>query len=71
LENIVGTVGGATLCMMRNLEIERVALAAMSLGIARRSIEVMHNYAQQRKAFGSSISSFGQIQKVLLMMMMA
>jgi hypothetical protein len=32
--------------MMRNLEIERVALAAMSLGIARRSIDVMNSYAK-------------------------
>jgi isovaleryl-CoA dehydrogenase len=39
--NLVGKVGGAGLCMMRNLEIERIVLAAMSLGIARRSIEVM------------------------------
>ena len=30
--NVVGAVGGASLCMMRNLEIERIALAAMSLG---------------------------------------
>jgi isovaleryl-CoA dehydrogenase len=41
ISNLVGEEGGATLCMMRNLEIERITLAAMSLGIARRSIEVM------------------------------
>ena len=34
-ENLVGTENGALLCMMRNLEIERVTLAAMGLGIAR------------------------------------
>jgi isovaleryl-CoA dehydrogenase len=34
--NVVGQVGGGALCMMRNLQIERVALAGMSLGIARR-----------------------------------
>ncbi|KAG6584994.1 Isovaleryl-CoA dehydrogenase [Phytophthora cinnamomi] len=34
-----GLEGGAVLCMMRNLEIERVTLAAMVLGIARRSLE--------------------------------
>lgn len=60
-ENIVGEVGGATLCMMRNLEIERITLAAMSLGIARRSIEVMSNYSQERKAFGKSLADFGQV----------
>lgn len=60
-ENVVGEVGGATLCMMRNLEIERITLAAMSLGIARRSIEVMSKYAQERKAFGRPIGDFGQV----------
>ena len=65
VENVVGEVGGATMCMHRNLEIERLVLAAMSLGIARRSIEVMTNYAQERKAFGNSIGSFGQIQKAI------
>lgn len=34
-ENLVGNENGALLCMMRNLEIERVTLAAMGLGIAR------------------------------------
>lgn len=61
--NIVGTLGGATLCMHRNLEIERIVLAAMSLGIARRSIEVMAKYAEERKAFGKSIGEYGQIQE--------
>jgi len=64
-ENIVGNVGGAAICMMRNLEIERITLAAMSLGIARRSIEVMSSYSQERKAFGKPIGDFGQIQKAI------
>ena len=59
--NIVGDVSGATLCMMRNLEIERITLAAMSLGIARRSIEIMSRYSQERKAFGKPIADFGQV----------
>lgn len=62
-ENIVGAKGDAVLHMMQNLEIERLALAAMSLGIARRCIEVMNNYAQDRKAFGHPLSDFGQIQR--------
>jgi len=64
-ENVVGEVGKATLCMMRNLEIERVTLAAMALGIARRSIEVMTRYSQERKAFGKPIAEYGQIQKAI------
>lgn len=62
-ENLVGHEGDATLHMMRNLEIERLTLAAMSLGIARRSIEIMNAYARERKAFGKPLSFFGQIQR--------
>jgi isovaleryl-CoA dehydrogenase len=62
LENRVGEEGQATLHMMRNLEIERLTLAAMSLGIARRSIEIMNRYASDRTAFGQPIREFGQIQ---------
>mmetsp|Transcript_45924 Transcript_45924/g.109372 ORF Transcript_45924/g.109372 Transcript_45924/m.109372 type:complete len:466 (+) Transcript_45924:93-1490(+) len=63
--NLVGELGGATLCMMRNLEIERVTLAAMSLGIARRCVEDMNRYAKERKAFGSPLNSFGQMQRLI------
>jgi isovaleryl-CoA dehydrogenase len=49
--------------MMRNLEIERLTLAAMSLGIAQRCVRVMVTYAAERKAFGQPINRFGQIQR--------
>jgi isovaleryl-CoA dehydrogenase len=62
-ENLVGEPGNAVKSMMRNLAIERVTLAAMSLGIARRSVEIMNNYAEERESFGKPINRFGQIQK--------
>ena len=61
--NLVGELGGATLCMMRNLEIERVVLAAMSVGIARRCLQAMNTYATERTAFGQKLHSFGQMQR--------
>jgi isovaleryl-CoA dehydrogenase len=61
--NLIGEVGDAVSHMMRNLELERLTLAAMSLGIARRSIEIMNAYARERKAFGKPLHSFGQIQR--------
>ena len=61
--NLVGEPGDAVGHMMRNLELERLTLAAMSLGIARRSIEIMNRYANERKAFGKPLNSFGQIQR--------
>lgn len=65
LANLVGHEGDSMLHMMRNLELERVTLAAMSLGIAKRSIEIMSKYAQDREAFGKPLSFFGQIQKYI------
>ncbi len=62
-ENLVGSEGESSLHMMRNLEIERLALGAMSVGIARRCLEVMTEYASTRHAFGKSLHEFGQIQR--------
>lgn len=62
-ENVVGNPGESMIHMMRNLEIERIALAAMSLGIARRSLSAMNKYASEREAFGNKIRDFGQIQR--------
>ena len=61
--NRVGEEGKATICMMRNLELERLTLAAMSLGIARRSLEIMNRYARERTSFGKTLDHFGQIQR--------
>ena len=54
-----------TLHMMRNLEIERLTLAAMSLGIAQRCLEVMIHYANERKSFGVPLREHGQIQRYI------
>ena len=61
--NLVGAEGSATLHMMRNLEIERLTLAAMSLGLARRSLEIMNTYASERTSFGKPLREFGQVQR--------
>jgi isovaleryl-CoA dehydrogenase len=63
--NLLGAEGGGLQHMMRNLEIERLTLAAMSLGIADRCLEFMVSYGAQRKAFGQPINRYGQIQKMI------
>lgn len=60
--HLIGEEGKALYPMMKNLEIERLTLAAMSLGIGRRAFDEMNKYASQRKAFGKPIRHFGQIQ---------
>ena len=62
---LLGAEGDSLHHMMRNLEIERLTLAAMSLGIAKRSLNIMTKYAEEREAFGKPLSHFGQIQKYI------
>ncbi|MBT5391008.1 MAG: isovaleryl-CoA dehydrogenase [Euryarchaeota archaeon] len=64
-ENLVGSPGESLLHMMANLEAERLTLAAMALGIARRSLEDMNRYAAERTAFRSQIRDFGQMQRYI------
>ncbi len=61
----LGEEGEGTLAMMRNLEIERLALAAMSVGIAKRSLTAMIEYADQRSSFGVPIREHGQVQRYI------
>ncbi|MGF1467587.1 MAG: acyl-CoA dehydrogenase family protein [Sandaracinaceae bacterium] len=63
--NLLGEVGGGITHMMRNLEIERLTLAAMSVGIAERCVEIMVRYGQERVAFGQPINQYGQIQRYI------
>ena len=63
--NRVGDAGDGTRQMMRNLEVERLSLAAMSVGIAGRCLQVMVDYANQRKTFGQPIREHGQIQRYI------
>jgi len=65
VENRLGQEGDSLLHMMRNLEIERVTIAAMSTGIAARCVEIMTRYASERTAYGEPINSFGQVQRYI------
>jgi isovaleryl-CoA dehydrogenase len=62
-ENLLGREGGGITNMMRNLELERLTLAAISVGIGRRCLDIMSRYAVERRAFGQPIADFGQIQR--------
>ena len=61
--NLLGKEGGGVTNMMRNLEIERLGLAGISLGIANRCMDVMTRYAVERHAFDRPLADFGQIQR--------
>lgn len=65
VENLLGAEGQGTEHMMRNLEIERLTLAAMSLGIADRCLDIMIRYGEERVSFGQPLNRHGQIQKYI------
>merc|ERR1711971_124065 len=51
--------------MMRNLQIERLALASISIGIAKHMLNIMIQYSKERRAFNKFINQFGQIQQYI------
>lgn len=64
-KNLVGEENSSVKMMMRNLDIERITISGISLGIARAAIEVSTQYAKDRKQFNRPIGAFQQIQERL------
>lgn len=62
---LVGNVGDSIYHMMKNLEIERITIAGISLGIAQACVDQCIKYAQERKQFGKHLGSFQMIQKMI------
>ena len=56
--NLVGNTGDSVYHMMKNLEIERITIAGISLGIARACTEQCVKYAQERKQFEKKLETF-------------
>jgi alkylation response protein AidB-like acyl-CoA dehydrogenase len=55
---VVGRPGQAWQQLMRGLGIERLIIAAMSLGCAQRSLDDLIGYVTQREQFGRKIATF-------------
>jgi isovaleryl-CoA dehydrogenase len=64
-ENLVGAEGSSPRHMNKNLLLERVTIAGISLGLARASIAYATQYAKDRKQFGQAIFEFQMVQKML------
>lgn len=62
---LVGNVGDSIYHMMKNLEIERITIAGISLGIAQACVDQCIKYAQERKQFGKHLGSYQMIQKMI------
>jgi isovaleryl-CoA dehydrogenase len=64
-EMLVGTLNQAVVPMMQNLDLERITISGISLGLAQQAIHIATQYAKERKAFGKPIGAFQQIQERL------
>jgi isovaleryl-CoA dehydrogenase len=64
-ENRIGEEGDSTYHMMKNLEIERITISGISVGIAQACLHQSIKYASERKQFGQPIGNFQLIQKMI------
>jgi alkylation response protein AidB-like acyl-CoA dehydrogenase len=64
-ENLVGPRGRGLQQFFHVLDIGRIGVAAMGVGLAQGALDEALAYAKERKAFGKSISSFQTIQAKL------
>jgi short/branched chain acyl-CoA dehydrogenase len=64
-ENLLGPRGQGFKQFLHILDIGRIGVAAMGVGLAQGALDEALSYAKQRKAFGKSISKFQAIQAKL------
>jgi alkylation response protein AidB-like acyl-CoA dehydrogenase len=64
-ENLLGPRGAGFKQFLHILDIGRIGVAAMGVGLAQGALDEALSYAKQRKAFGKSISKFQAIQTKL------
>ncbi len=65
VENRVGEENSSTYHMMKNLDIERITITGISVGIAMECVKRCVKYAKERKQFGKSIAKYQMIQKMI------
>jgi short/branched chain acyl-CoA dehydrogenase len=64
-ENLVGRRGDGLRQFLRVLDIGRIGVAAMGVGLAQGALDQALSYAKEREAFGQPISKFQTIQAKL------
>jgi butyryl-CoA dehydrogenase len=64
-ENLLGAEGGGFGQFLKILEAGRVAIAALSVGVAQACLDACLGYAQQRRQFGRTLSRFQATQMKL------
>jgi isovaleryl-CoA dehydrogenase len=65
LANLVGDENRGVAVVMNGLDLERVIVAFLCLGIAHRAVELAVDYAKERRQFGRTIGEFQLVQGIL------
>jgi isovaleryl-CoA dehydrogenase len=63
--NLVGNEGDSIYHMMKNLELERITISGISLGIAQACVDACIKYVGERKQFGKNLAHYQMIQKMI------
>jgi isovaleryl-CoA dehydrogenase len=61
-ENLIGGENESVSHMMKNLNIERITISGISLGLAQAALDYACGYVKERKQFGAALSTFQMIQ---------
>lgn len=64
--SVVGELGGGLKLAMRSLDLGRIGVGAMAVGIARAAFEAARDYAKVREQFGQPIASFQGLSWMLV-----
>jgi len=64
-ENLIGQENESVSHMMRNLNIERITISGISVGIAKACLAYSTKYASERSQFGKPIGQFQMVQERL------
>lgn len=65
VENLVGNENESVAHMMNNLNMERITISGISLGIAKACLDYATRYAGERSQFGTLLNQFQMIQERL------
>jgi acyl-CoA dehydrogenase len=67
-EALLGEQDKGFYALMKNLQTERIALAAMAVGHCQRAIELTLDYVRQRQAFGKALWDMQHIRQRIAML---
>jgi isovaleryl-CoA dehydrogenase len=64
-DNMIGRENHGVAVVMNGLDLERIGIAFMVLGMAERALEIAIDYARSREQFGQPIGSFQLVQGMI------